>query len=108
MRERFAELLSTLRASNARLVETGAGDRGFPLSPELAERLGLVIAALGNGLALEKLIDPDAVADELYGDMLVLIFEGLAALSRERRVETERGLGGDPRGADQGESRGRR
>lgn len=89
MRERFAELLATLRTSNARLVETGAGDSGFPLSSELAERLGLMIAALGNGLALEKLIDPDAVPDELYGDMLALIFEGLAALARENRVADE-------------------
>jgi hypothetical protein len=39
--------------------------------------------ALGNGLALEKLADPDAVPDGLYGDMLVLIFTALEALARE-------------------------
>jgi AcrR family transcriptional regulator len=84
IQERFAERLATLRASNARLVEKGAGDHGRSLSPQLAERLGLVVTALGNGLALEKLIDPDAVPDELFGDMLVLVFEGLDALARER------------------------
>lgn len=99
MRERFAEQLAALRESSARLVERGARDRGFPPNPELAGRLGLVIAALGNGLALEKLVDPDAVPDELYGDMLALIFEGLAALARENLGAT--GLG-DSRKADPG------
>jgi AcrR family transcriptional regulator len=80
MQERFAERLAALRMSNARLVEKGAADRGRSLPPQLAERLGLVVTALGNGLALEKLIDPDAVPDELYGDMLVLVFDGLDAL----------------------------
>jgi AcrR family transcriptional regulator len=104
MRERFAERLATLRESNARLVERGAWDRGFPPNPELAGRLGLVIAALGNGLALEKLVDPDAVPDELYGDMLALIFEGLAALARGNPDATGHGFTGDSREADQGES----
>jgi AcrR family transcriptional regulator len=109
MSERLAERLAALRMSNARLVERGAGDRGFSLRPELAERLGLVIAALGNGLALEKLVDPDAVPDELYGDMLALIFEGLAALARGNPSATGRDLGGGSRedgerdsGADDG------
>ena len=104
MRKRFAERLATLRESNARFVERGARDRGFPPNPELTERLGLVIAALGNGLALEKLVDPDAVPDELYGDMLALIFEGLAALARENSGATERGFGDDSLDVDQGES----
>jgi AcrR family transcriptional regulator len=109
MRKRFAERLATLRESNARLVEKGARERGFSPNPELAQRLGLVIAALGNGLALEKLVDPDAVPDELYGDMLALIFEGLAALARESPGAPGRGLGNDSRegggrdsGADDG------
>jgi hypothetical protein len=33
------------------------------------------LAALGNGLALEKLLDPDAIADDPYGDLLTLILE---------------------------------
>jgi hypothetical protein len=43
----------------------------------------MLINALGNGLALEKLTDPDAVPDSLFGDMLVLIVQGLEALARE-------------------------
>jgi AcrR family transcriptional regulator len=102
MRERLAARLATLRMSNARLVEKGAGSQDLSLSPQAAERLGLMITALGNGLALEKLVDPAAVPDELYGEMLVLIFEGLAALARENPGATERDFGGDPQGADRG------
>jgi hypothetical protein len=43
----------------------------------------MLITALGNGLALEKLANPDAVADSLFGDMLVLVFTALQALARE-------------------------
>lgn len=103
MRERFAERLAALRVSNARLVEKGAGSSDLSLSPQVAERLGLMVTALGNGLALEKLVDPAAVPDELYGEMLVLIFEGLAALGRENPGAAERDFGSDPRGADRGE-----
>lgn len=84
LRERFATRLGALRAAAARLVAEGAEQRGMPVSAEAAEGMGLVITALGNGLALEKLADPDAVPDSFYGDVLVLIFEALAALAREQ------------------------
>jgi AcrR family transcriptional regulator len=82
LRERLAERFRTLRAASSRLVAQGAERRGITLSPELAQRLGLLTTALGNGLALEKLIDPDSVPDEAYGDLLVLIFNGLVTLAR--------------------------
>jgi len=44
------------------------------VSTEDAECLGTVVNALGNGIALEKLADPDAVPDELLGSMLALLF----------------------------------
>ncbi len=57
--------------------------QGYPPNTEAGELVGMLINALGNGLALEKLADPDAVPDWLYGDMLVLIFQALDALARE-------------------------
>ena len=83
LRKRFAERLAILRTANGRLVSEGAEHQGFSLNDQMAERLGLVITALGNGLALEKLADPDAVPDNLYGDMLVLIFKALSALASQ-------------------------
>jgi AcrR family transcriptional regulator len=82
LRDPLAERFRTLRAASARLVTQGAQRRGISLSPEFAERLGLLITALGNGLALEKLLDPDAIADETYGDLLTLIFGAFGELAR--------------------------
>jgi AcrR family transcriptional regulator len=83
VRERFASRLAAFRLTMARLVADGAAQDGVELPTEFAERLGIVINAIGNGLALERLADPAAVPDELFGDMLVLIFQALRALARE-------------------------
>ena len=69
--------VSFIRAAMAQMVVEGARQRGLPVDPQDAERLGIVINALGNGLALEKLAAPEAVPDELFGDILVLIFGAL-------------------------------
>jgi AcrR family transcriptional regulator len=82
LRERFAVHLAALRSAAGRLAAEGAKRRGISLNEEQADVLGFLISALGNGLALEKLADPAAVSDELYGDLLVLIFESLANLVR--------------------------
>jgi AcrR family transcriptional regulator len=82
LRDPLAERFRTLRAASARLVTQGAERHGISLSPEFAQRLGLLITALGNGLALEKLLDPDAIADETYGDLLTLIFGAFGELAR--------------------------
>jgi AcrR family transcriptional regulator len=81
LRKRFAERFAALRSASARLVLEGAERQGFPPDAEAGELVGILINALGNGLALEKLADPDAVPDALYGDMLVLIFQALGALA---------------------------
>lgn len=86
LRERFASRFASLRVASARLVTDGAAQLGISLPPELAERLGALITALGNGLALEKLADPEAIPDSLHGDLLVLFFRGLGALAREEGV----------------------
>lgn len=91
LRKPLAERFRTLRTGSARLITQGAQRRGISLSPEFAERLGLLITALGNGLALEKLLDPDAVADETYGDLLTLIFGAFEELARgSKTTPTER------------------
>jgi AcrR family transcriptional regulator len=78
LRNRLADRFAALRSASARLVLEGAERRGISPGAESGELLGTVINALGNGLALEKLVDPDAVPDALYGDMLALILEALA------------------------------
>ena len=82
LRLRFAERFGVFRATFARLIEEGARDIGIEPPPGFAERMGTVLNALGNGLALEKLTDPDAVPDELLGDTISLIFNALVIAAR--------------------------
>lgn len=81
VRQRFAERLAAFRVATGQIVAAGAEARGIELDPESVERLGTFVNALANGLALEKLVDPAAVPDELFGDLLVLIFSGFEALA---------------------------
>jgi AcrR family transcriptional regulator len=91
-RERLAERFAALRSASARLVLEAAEQRGFPPNAEAGEFVGILINALGNGLALEKLVDPDAVPDSLYGDMLVLIFQALEVFAREHQSPVDPNL----------------
>ena len=79
LRPRYAARLAAFRETFAQLIEDGASDLEIELPEGFAERMGTVINALGNGLALEKLADPDSVPDELLGWTLALIFEALVA-----------------------------
>jgi len=83
LRARLAGRFAALRSAGARLVLQGAQRQGFPPNAEAGEFVGQLVTALGNGLALEKLADPDAVPDGLFGDMLVVIFQAFEALVRE-------------------------
>ncbi len=83
LRERLAARFAALRAASARLVLAGAERQGFPRDEQMAGFVGTLINALGNGLAMEKVIDPQAVPDALFGDLLSVIFQAFAALARE-------------------------
>ena len=45
-----------------------------------SDQVALMVCMMGYGFALEKLLEGDAVADELYGTMLMIFFAGLDAL----------------------------
>jgi AcrR family transcriptional regulator len=89
LREPLAARFKAFDSVSAQLIREGARQRGIALSHESAERLGLVITSLGNGIALQKLLDPQAVPDELYGDMLALIFTALEALAERDAREAD-------------------
>jgi hypothetical protein len=96
LRERLAGRFAALRSASARIVLEGAVQQGYPADAGAGELVGMLINALGNGLALEKLADPDAVPDGLYGDMLVLVFQALGALARENPSAAAPGTGSCP------------
>lgn len=86
LRERLAARFAALRSASGRLF-LEAAERHVPEgetpSSEAGEFMGLLINALANGFAFEKLVNPDAVPDGLFGDMLALIFKAFEALIRE-------------------------
>jgi AcrR family transcriptional regulator len=78
MRPRVAEQFGRMRQLLTRLIADGVRD--FELELELpAEQLAVAIDALADGIARQKLTDPDAVPDELMGRVLSLLF---AAVTR--------------------------
>jgi AcrR family transcriptional regulator len=66
------------QAAIAEVMVTESAGRKWDL-PMPADKLALVLNALGNGLAMEKLIDPDNVPDELFGEVIALLWAGAAA-----------------------------
>lgn len=77
--ERFGTRSAALRETIAAFVSHHQEEEGIeaPLPPA---DLALVLRALGIGLAIEALVSPDAVRDDLYGDFVEL----LVTMLRER------------------------
>src|SRR5271170_4358374 len=68
---RFAQMRETL----TKLIADGVRD--FDLELDIpAEQLAVAIDALADGIARQKLADPDAVPDDLMGRVLSLLFAG--------------------------------
>jgi AcrR family transcriptional regulator len=73
VRPKVAARFAQMREVLTRLIADGVRD--FELELELpAEHLALAIDALADGIARQKLTDPDAVPDELMGRVLSLLF----------------------------------
>jgi AcrR family transcriptional regulator len=78
VRPKVAARFAQMRGVLTRLIADGVRD--FELELELpAEQLAIAIDALADGIARQKLADPDAVPDELMGRVLALLF---AAVTR--------------------------
>jgi AcrR family transcriptional regulator len=81
VRPKVAARFAQVRAVLTRLIADGMRD--FELELELpAEQMAIAIDALADGIARQKLADPDAVPDELMGRVLALLF---AAATRPAR-----------------------
>lgn len=72
--ERYVERQRSLRAAIAAALAARVGVGGTE-----ADRLATVLIALANGLAEQRVADPTAVPDDLLGDVLSLLYAGLAA-----------------------------
>ena len=73
VRPKVAERFAQVRRLLTKLIEEGA--REFELELALpAEQLAVAVDALADGIARQRLADPDAVPDELMGTVLALLF----------------------------------
>jgi AcrR family transcriptional regulator len=90
LRERYVERNVMLRAGLARTFEARvealgvAGSAGaLEGSPAVdASELATAVIALADGLSIEQLTEPEVVSEELFGEILSLILDGLAARAK--------------------------
>ena len=78
------ELVTRYRALRERVAEVYARKKEeMGIEPAVPpEQVAAMIFAMANGLALEKLLEPDVVADDAFATMLVAFFAGLGAVSQ--------------------------
>ncbi|RZS36552.1 TetR family transcriptional regulator [Herbihabitans rhizosphaerae] len=82
-REQLRDRRREARDAVTRALERVSDNAGVPL-PLPAPQLAVVFFALSNGLGIESGIDPDAVPDDLLGNVLALITRDfVAALGRQ-------------------------
>lgn len=68
----FAARAKKMRDALTKLIEKS----GYQASLD-SHTVAVIVAALANGLAIEALIDPDAVPDDLFGTALMSLMRGL-------------------------------
>jgi AcrR family transcriptional regulator len=81
--ERHAKRNAMLRKELGRAIEARFEALDVPLTMS-AERLATVVIALVDGLSSERLTEPGAVPEDLFGEVLSLIEAGMA--SRSERI----------------------
>ena len=75
------ELVTRYRALRERVADLYRGQKErMGIEPAVPpDQVAAMIFAMANGLALEKLLEPEVVPDDAFGTMLVSFFTGLAA-----------------------------
>ena len=76
IRGAFVERQRNLRTALARALTSRHAVTGVPLTYP-ADRLAAAVLALAHGIAMSKLVDPDDTPDELLGEILDLLYDGL-------------------------------
>ena len=72
---RYRTLRDRIAQGLARRAEEAGVEPPLPL-----DQVALMTFAMANGVALERLLEPELVPDHLYGTMLASLFTGLKAL----------------------------
>jgi AcrR family transcriptional regulator len=80
-RDAYVHRYTRLKDALAAALQSRNDTTGVPLTYP-ANRLATAMFALANGLAMEAIVNPDAVDDDLLGEILQLLYEGNAARAR--------------------------
>ena len=77
------ELVTRYRAMREKIAAAleADGDGEEHDKPISLDQVALMLSIMGNGFALEKLLERDEVADDVYGTLLMIFFAGLDALA---------------------------
>jgi AcrR family transcriptional regulator len=75
LRPRLAEQLARFQETIKLLLEEGV--RAYGIKGDVpSTEMSVAVMALGHGFALHRLVDPEAVPEELYGVMLTFMLRG--------------------------------
>jgi AcrR family transcriptional regulator len=77
LRDELAVRSRTIRDLFTSMMHEAAAQMGVTMPDDLADELGAVFDALGLGLAIRRLLDPDAVPDGLFGTAASRIADAL-------------------------------
>jgi AcrR family transcriptional regulator len=82
---RYRSMRERMTAAYERRAEEHGGTPPIPF-----EQVALMTCAMANGVALEHLIEPEAVDDDLYGRMLAVFFAGVKAMAEREHAALAR------------------
>jgi AcrR family transcriptional regulator len=86
LRERLAAGMGAMRATFASFAATSALDAGLEGPPHASEQFANVMIALGLGLPMLKLIDPEAVPASLLGAVLSVLIKAAESSVEAREL----------------------
>lgn len=89
LRGRLGVGMEALRATFRELASRRASEQDFTAPPELVEQVSNVMLALGVGLGMIKLVDPDSVPPQLLGAVLVVLLRSLETSEEARTLLAE-------------------
>jgi AcrR family transcriptional regulator len=85
LRKRYAKRQAERREALATALQVRQEHRGTPDVGLPTIEAATAFLALASGLAMERLIDPDAVPDHLYGEIVGLVYQGAVAMTKKER-----------------------
>jgi AcrR family transcriptional regulator len=88
MRDRYIQRNARLRAGLTRAIEARHATLGVPITMR-PEDIATAVIVLSDGFSIGRLADPDGVSDDLLGEVLSLIYDGLAWRAREASPSNE-------------------